>query len=52
MVHDFIVTDEHVVFPIFPVTGSLERAMRGQPPLAWEPDKGTHIGVMPKARLG
>ncbi len=46
MVHDFIVTDEHVVFPIFPVTGSLERAMRGQPPLAWEPDKGTHIGVM------
>ncbi len=48
MVHDFIVTDAHVVFPIFPVTGSLERAMRGQPPLAWEPDKGTHIGVMPR----
>ena len=23
MVHDFIVTDQHVVFPIFPVTGSL-----------------------------
>ncbi len=46
MVHDFITTDEHVVFPIFPVTGSLERAMSGQPPLAWEPDKGTHIGVM------
>ena len=46
MVHDFIVTDEHVVFPIFPVTGSLERAMRGEPPFAWEPDKGTHIGVM------
>ena len=48
MVHDFIVTDEHVVFPIFPVTGSVERAMRGEPPLAWEPDKGTHIGVMPR----
>ena len=46
MVHDFIVTDEHIVFPIFPVTGSLERAMRGQPPFAWEPDRGTHIGVM------
>ena len=46
MVHDFIVTEEHVVFPVFPVTGSLERAMRGQPPFAWEPDKGTHIGVM------
>ena len=46
MVHDFIVTEEHVVFPIFPVTASLERAMRGEPPFAWEPDKGTHIGVM------
>ena len=46
MVHDFIITDEHVVFPIFPATGSLERAMRGEPPLAWEPEKGTHIGVM------
>ncbi len=46
MVHDFIATDEHVLFPIFPLTGSMERAMRGQPPFAWEPDKGTHVGVM------
>jgi carotenoid cleavage dioxygenase-like enzyme len=46
MVHDFITTDEHVIFPIFPLTGSLERAMQGQPPFAWEPDKGSHIGVM------
>ncbi|MCZ6656092.1 MAG: carotenoid oxygenase family protein [Gammaproteobacteria bacterium] len=46
MVHDFITTDEHVIFPIFPLTGSLERAMNGQPAFAWEPDKGTHIGVM------
>ena len=48
MVHDFIVTENHVVFPIFPVTGSLERAMRGEPPFAWEPEKGTHIGLMPR----
>ncbi len=46
MVHDFIVTDEHVVFPIFPLTGSMQRAMGGQPPFAWEPDKGTRVGVM------
>lgn len=49
MVHDFIVTKEHVVFPIFPLTGSLERAMKGEAPFAWEPDKGTHIGVMPRS---
>ena len=46
MVHDFIVTDEHVLFPIFPLTGSMERAFRGEPPFAWEPDQGTHVGVM------
>ena len=46
MMHDFIVTSEHVVFPVFPLTGSLERAMAGGPPFAWEPDKGTHVGVM------
>jgi len=48
MVHDFMVTKEHVLFPIFPLTGSLERAMQGQPAFAWEPGKGTHIGVMPR----
>jgi carotenoid cleavage dioxygenase len=48
MVHDFITTRDHVIFPIFPLTGSLERAMRGEPAFAWEPEKGTHIGVMPR----
>ncbi|MEE4301537.1 MAG: carotenoid oxygenase family protein [Pseudomonadales bacterium] len=46
MVHDFVTTAEHVLFPIFPLTGSLERAMVGAPPFAWEPEKGTHIGIM------
>jgi carotenoid cleavage dioxygenase-like enzyme len=46
MVHDFMVTKDHVLFPILPLTGSLERAMKGLPPFAWEPDKGAHVGVM------
>ena len=46
MVHDFIVTENHVLFPILPLTGSMERAMRGRPPYAWEPDKGAYVGVM------
>jgi carotenoid cleavage dioxygenase-like enzyme len=46
MVHDFIVTQNHMLFPILPITGSMERAMRGQPPYAWEPDKGAYVGVM------
>jgi carotenoid cleavage dioxygenase-like enzyme len=46
MVHDFLVTRRHALFPILPLTGSLERAMKGLPPFAWEPDKGAFVGVM------
>ena len=46
MVHDFLTTRGHVLFPILPLTGSLERAMKGQMPYAWEPEKGAFVGVM------
>src|ERR1700748_2248039 len=46
MVHDFIVTEHHMLFPILPLTGSMDRAMQGKPPYAWEPDKGAYVGVM------
>jgi carotenoid cleavage dioxygenase-like enzyme len=46
MVHDFLVTRNHVLFPILPLTGSLERAMSGKPAYAWEPARGSYIGVM------
>jgi carotenoid cleavage dioxygenase len=46
MVHDFIVTEHHMLFPILPLTGSMDRAMRGRPPYAWEPEKGAYVGVM------
>ena len=34
--------------PVMPITGSLERAMEGRPPFAWEPEKGVHIGILPR----
>ena len=46
MIHDFMVTSEHVLFPILPLTGSLQRAMSGGPAYAWEPQKGAFVGVM------
>ncbi|ACG77168.1 retinal pigment epithelial membrane protein [Phenylobacterium zucineum HLK1] len=46
MVHDFMVTQNHVLFPILPLTASLERAMSGKPAFAWEPEKGAYVGVM------
>jgi carotenoid cleavage dioxygenase-like enzyme len=46
MVHDFIVTEHHLLFPVLPITGSMERASSGRPPYAWEPEKGAYVGVM------
>src|SRR6201985_1883799 len=46
MVHDFIVTEHHLLFPILPITGSMTRAMQGAPPYAWEPEKGAYVGIM------
>ncbi|MFK8020574.1 MAG: carotenoid oxygenase family protein [Pseudomonadales bacterium] len=48
MVHDFVMTENYIVLPIMPITGSLERAMEGKPPFAWEPDKGVHVGILPR----
>ena len=46
MVHDFMVTRGHVLFPVTPLTLSVERAMRGKPLLAWEAGLRTCVGVM------
>jgi len=46
MVHDFIVTENHVLFPILPLAGCMERMKNNRPPYAWEPDKGAYVGVM------
>ncbi len=46
MVHDFITTDEHVIFPVFPATIDVERIMNGGPVIAWDPSVGTRIGIM------
>src|SRR5947209_7495826 len=40
MVHDFIVTENHLLFPILPVTGSMAPAMCSKPPYAVEPAEG------------
>ncbi|MFM9924222.1 carotenoid oxygenase family protein [Variovorax sp. H27-G14] len=46
MAHDFMVTRGHVLFPVTPLTLSVERAMRGKPLLAWDASLRTHVGVM------
>lgn len=50
MVHDFGVTASHVVLPVLPLTGSLDRAKSGRPPFAWDPACGSFLGVMRRDR--
>ncbi len=48
LVHDFAVTRDFIVIPMCPVTVSIKRAMAGAPLIAWEPDLGTQVGIMPR----
>ena len=49
MMHDFAVTKEHVIFPVFPTTANLERIKSGGPHWVWEPSQETFVGIMPRA---
>ncbi len=48
MVHDFIVTDEHVIFPVFPAVLDPEALEKTGSAVSWQPERGTHIGIMPR----
>jgi carotenoid cleavage dioxygenase len=47
MMHDVIVTREHVVFVVCPATFRPEN-LSSDAPIRWEPELGTHLGVMPR----
>jgi carotenoid cleavage dioxygenase-like enzyme len=46
MIHDFVLTERHLVVLACPVVFDLEAAQRGQSPLQWRPELGTRIGVV------
>lgn len=48
LIHDFAITENFVLFPLFPLTLDRERAARGGNPIAWEPGLGTRIGIVPR----
>src|SRR5262249_28415911 len=50
MLHDFGVTENYAVFPIIPVCGVGEEALRaGKPHYAWDSSKPIYLGVLPRA---
>jgi carotenoid cleavage dioxygenase-like enzyme len=48
LMHDFVVTQEHVIFPVFPITADLERMQGGGTHWIFEPGKESFVGIMPR----
>ncbi len=48
MLHDFIVSSEHAIFPYFPLVFDPSQMEATGLPFGWEPDRGTHIGILPR----
>ena len=48
MMHDFVITQEHAIFPVFPTTSDLEKLEAGIPHWAWDPGKPSYVGIMPR----
>jgi carotenoid cleavage dioxygenase len=46
--HDFAVTAEHALFPVFPTTSDIERLKAGKPHWRHEQDWDSWIGIMPR----
>lgn len=48
MMHDFAITEHHVVFLLCPLVFSFEDLRRRGGAFTWEPERGTRLGVMPR----
>ncbi|NYF18985.1 carotenoid cleavage dioxygenase [Xanthomonas sp. JAI131] len=48
MIHDFAVTEHHVVFPLIPLTVDVQRMRQGGQHFQWQPDLPQLFGVLPR----
>jgi len=48
MMHDFQVTKEHAIFPVFPTVCDMDTLKQGGSHWAWDASKKTHVGIMPR----
>ncbi|HEY1707402.1 MAG TPA: carotenoid oxygenase family protein [Rhizomicrobium sp.] len=46
LVHDFAITEDFAIFAFCPVTVAMKRMLEGGPLIAWEPELGTHVGIV------
>jgi len=52
MMHDFVLTENHVVFLDSPAIFDVMNAMNGGSMMRWDPSQGTRIGVLPRGADG
>lgn len=48
LMHDFCVTKEHAIFPVFPTVADYDRIKSGGPHWVYEPDRESYVGIMPR----
>jgi len=48
VMHDFAVTERHVVFVDSPMVLDVMAALHGEPMFRWDPDHVTRVGIMPR----
>jgi carotenoid cleavage dioxygenase-like enzyme len=48
MMHDFAITENHVIFLDLPLVFKLEEAMAGNMPYLWDDSYGARLGIMPR----
>jgi len=48
MVHDFAVTDTHVIVPFWPLITDMEVVKKGGPYYQWHPDQDCHFAIFPR----
>ena len=48
MMHDFNITQNHVIFMDLPAVFDLDMAMRGEMPIHWDDNYPSRLGVMPR----
>ncbi len=52
LVHDFAITERYAVFMNHPYTFDIRRMLRGEPFAAFEPERGSFLGLMPRRASG
>jgi len=52
MVHDIMVTERYIVFPITPLRHELEWLKRHEPAFKWDPNEAVYLGVLPRKGNG